>query len=111
VESFRRVANDPVSPQRADMVATINSRQVSMNRYMTEGSFEGAPQFQPHFVPLNNPNDLLNRTPDGISAFYGPSNSASTGRTHVPIFDVPQAPLLSLAAFANADLTGTAYAP
>ena len=50
-------------------------------------------------------------TKSGRSAFYGASNSAGTGRSHLSFFEVPRSPLLSLAGFQHADLAGTSYSP
>ena len=111
LETYHRVARDTAPTRRADLVSTVNPRQTYINRYLTEGSFQAAPHYETVLRPLPSTDGAIQTTPDGRSAFYGASNAANSGSSHLSFFEVPQAPLLSLAGFVNADLTGTAYAP
>ena len=111
LETYHRVANDAVATRRADLVSTINPRQANVNRYLTEGDFQAAPHYETLLTARSTVNGLIQTTTDGRNAFYGATNSSATGRKQLAFFEVPQAPLLSLAGFSNADLTGTSYSP
>jgi hypothetical protein len=112
LEIYHRVArqgggNDA---QTADLVYTGNPRQAYMNQWLATGNFTTGPQYQTRMRSLGNSiNDII-ENPGGRNAFYGASNSASNGRTHLSFFEAPTAPLLSLGAFQHADVSATSFA-
>ncbi len=111
IETYHRVASDVQAARKSDLVFTTNPRQANVNRYLTEGSFIAGPHYETRLKEIATVNGVIETTPDGRSAFYGASNNAFTGKTHLSFFEAPQDPLLSLGGFVNADLSGTSYAP
>jgi hypothetical protein len=109
-ETYHRVAADAEASRRSDLVLTINPRQPFINGYLTKGNFVSAPHYETKMRELSSINSII-EVKGGRSAYYGASNNSSTGRSHLSFFEVPQAPLLSLAGFQHADLAGTAYSP
>lgn len=109
IETYHRVANASVNSP-SDLVYTVNPRQTFVNRYLTNGNFPAGPHYETHTRQIGSFVDVqMDTTNGGRSAFYGRSTSAATGESQLSFFEVPQAPLLSLAAFQNADLAGTCY--
>jgi hypothetical protein len=109
IETYHRVASDSSLTRRADLVFTTNPRQAFINSYLTTGSFVAGPHYETRMRSVSTFNGILETGDGGRTAFYGRSNSALTGESHLAFFEAPQAPLLSLAAFQHADLSGTAY--
>jgi hypothetical protein len=109
IETHHRVGIDSSG---ADIVHTVNPRHAHTNRYLSQGTFVGTPHYQTGLKKLNTANDIgLECTPDGRSSFYGVSHSSMVGRTHLSFFEVPQSPILSLAALASLDAGATPFAP
>lgn len=106
IETYHRTALDTASGQRSDLVFTANPRQPFNNRYLAQGDFKSGPQYETKVRGISSLNGLLESL-DG-RGFYGASNSAATGRTHLSFFEVPRAPMLSLAGFQHADLSFSA---
>lgn len=111
VETYHRVANDVSANRRSDLVFTTNPRQPFINRYLSTGEFLAGPHYETRMWEIASVNEVMETTNGGRSAFYGRSNSSSTGESQLSFFEVPQSPLLSLAALQHADLSGTAYCP
>ncbi|MEK7948940.1 hypothetical protein [Luteolibacter soli] len=100
--------------QSADLVYTGNPRQPWMSSYMTNATFPSGPQYKLRVRgPLTTFGNLLEveNGSGGRRAFYGPSNTAKDGKSKLPFFEIPRAPMLSLAEFQNADLTFTPFGP
>lgn len=111
IETYHRVASDSTVSRRSDLVFTTNPRQPYVNRYLTSGSFLAGPHYETKMRAVTSFNGVMETTNGGRSAFYGQSNSSGTGESELSFFEAPQSPLLSLAAFQHADLSGTAYSP
>ncbi|MEO5712849.1 MAG: hypothetical protein ABIT37_05115 [Luteolibacter sp.] len=109
IETYHRVANDISSSRRSDLVFTINPRQPFINRYLTTGSFQAGPHYETRMTSISSFNQVMQTTNGGRSSFYGRSNNSLTGESELSFFEVPQSPLLSLAAFQHADVSGTSY--
>jgi hypothetical protein len=100
--------------QSGDLVYTGNPRQPWMSQYMTNATFPSGPQYKLRVRgPLTSFNSLLEveSGSGGRRAFYGPSNTAQSGKSRLSFFEVPRAPLLSMAAFQHADLSSTPFGP
>lgn len=113
LEFYHRYAKTGAD-QSADLVYTSNPRQPWMAQYMTNAEFSSGPQYKLRVRgPLTSFNNLLEveQGSGARRAFYGPSNNASTGQSKLPFFEVPRAPMLSLAAFQHADLSLTPFGP
>ncbi|MEY3896807.1 MAG: hypothetical protein RLZZ214_2327, partial [Verrucomicrobiota bacterium] len=106
VETYHRVANDVSANRRSDLVFTTNPRQPFINRYLSTGEFLAGPHYETRMRAIASVNEVMETTNGGRSAFYGRSNSSSTGESQLSFFEVPQSPLLSLAALQHADLAG-----
>ena len=111
IETYHRVANDASANRRSDLVFTTNPRQPFINRYLTNGNFLAGPHYETRMRAISSVNEVMETTNGGRTAFYGRSNSSSTGESQLSFFEVPQSPLLSLPALQHADLSGTAYSP
>jgi hypothetical protein len=109
LETYHRVANDSLAYRRSDLVYTTNPRQAHVNRYLTSGTFMAGPHYETRMTAISNFNQVIQSAYAGRCAYYGATNSASTGKTHLAFFEAPRSPLLSLAAFQHADLVGTSY--
>ncbi len=108
-ETYHRVASDAVAFRKSDLVFTTNPRQAHVNRFLTTGTFFAGPHYETRMTQISSFNQVIQTTNAGRNAFYGASNSAGNGVTHLAFFDVPRAPLLSLAALQHADFAGTSY--
>ena len=111
IESYHRVGKAGPTAQVADLVFTGNPRQPWMNPFISNTTFKTGPQYQVRMRPVSSFNQVLESSPDGRSAYYGATQSASGGRTHLSLFEIPSAPMLSLAGFQHADLSMTSFAP
>ena len=111
LEAYHRVAHESEDVENADLTYTGNPRQPWMNPFITNTSFETGPQYRTRMRAVSSFNGVLQSANGGRSAFYGASQSAGSGRTHLSFFELPRAPLLSLAAFQHADLSSISYAP
>jgi len=109
IETYHRVANDTLAYRRSDLVYTTNPRQAHVNRYLTTGSFMAGPHYETRMTAVSSFNQVIQTANGGRNAYYGASNSAGTGMTHLAFFEAPRSPLLSLAAFQHADLAGSSY--
>jgi len=111
IETFHRTANTSVGGQAvADLIYTTNPRNPSINHQLANGSFTVAPHFQSTLRTTPSFDDAIQTSFDGRKSFWGPSHSSS-GKSHLPFFEIPRAPLLSLAAFQHADLSSSTFAP
>ena len=111
LETYHRVANDSASYRRSDLVYTTNPRQAHINRFLTTGSFFAGPHYETRMTAVSNFNQVIQTANGGRCAFYGATNSAGSGMTHLVFFEAPRSSLLSLAALQHADLAGTSYSP
>ena len=112
IETYHRVANDPLAYRRSDLVYTTNPRQVHVNPYLSTGSFLTGPHYETRMRPdVTSYNKVMETAYGGRSAYYGATSNANSGSNHLAFFEVPRSPLLSLAAFQHADLAGTSYSP
>ncbi|MCB1133723.1 MAG: hypothetical protein KDN05_21570, partial [Verrucomicrobiae bacterium] len=111
IETFHRTALNNVGGQAvADLIYTTNPRQPSINHQLANGSFAVAPHFQSTLRSTPSFDTAIQTTFDGRDSFWGASHSSS-GRSHLPFFEIPRSPLLSLAAFQHADLSSSTFAP
>ena len=107
--TYHRVAQTS-SMTLADMMFTSNPRQPFVTNYLTGGTFETGPHYETLLRGGTSLAELAMETSfDGRNAFFGASHSASTGRTHLPFFEIPRSPMLSLGAFQHCDVTATAF--
>jgi hypothetical protein len=112
IETYHRVATDTPANRHSDLVYTVNPRQAFINRYLTTGTFLAGPHYETHTRQIGSLIDAgVEAINGGRSSFYGRSNSALTGESQLSFFEVPQSPLLSLAALQHADLAGSCYSP
>jgi Tfp pilus assembly protein PilV len=111
IESYHRVARQGPTAQVADLVFTGNPRQPWMNPFISNTTFKTGPQYQVRMRAVSSFNQVMESSPDGKSAYYGATQSATGGRTHLSFFEIPSAPMLSLAGFQHADLSMTSFAP
>ena len=86
---------------------------VVSNRTTNFSSNEGStgPQYQTRIKSLSG---VFSNFLGGISernTFYGATNDASRGRTHLSFFEVPTSPMLSLGGFQHCDLSSTTFSP
>ncbi len=111
LESYHRVARDSGEAQVADLVFTGNPRQPWMNPFVTSTGFRTGPQYQSRMRPVSTFNGVLQTASGGRSAYYGATQTPNGGRTHLSFFEVPGAPILSLAALQHGDFSATPFAP
>lgn len=111
LESYHRVGTSGAGAQVADLVYTGNPRQPWMNPFITNTRFKAGPQYVNRMRPLTTFSGLIETGNGGRSAYYGPSQNAASGRTHLSFFEIPSAPLLSIASFQHSDLSATPFAP
>lgn len=109
IETYHRVANDAAAFRRSDLVYTTNPRQAHVNRYLTTGTFMAGPHYETRMTAVSSFNQVIQTANGGRNAYYGATNSAGSGMTHLAFFEAPRAPMLSLAGFQHADLAGTSY--
>jgi len=98
IETYHRVANDASANRRSDLVFTTNPRQPFVNRYLTSESFLAGPHYETRMRSIATVSEVMETTNGGRSAFYGRSNNSGTGESQLAFFEVPQSPVLSLAA-------------
>jgi hypothetical protein len=111
IETYHRTAKTNVGGQAvADLIYTTNPRNPSINHQLANGKFTVAPHFQSTLRSTGFFEDAIQTSFDGRQAFWGPSHS-SDGKSQLPFFEIPRQPLLSLAAFQNADLSASTFAP
>lgn len=111
IETFHRTALQSVGAQPiADLIYTTNPRHGSINHQLAAGSFTVAPHFQSTLRGVSSFDGAIQTSFDGRRSFWGPSHSAS-GKTHLPFFEIPREPLLSLAGFQHADFSSSTFSP
>ena len=109
IETYHRVATASLNSP-SDLVYTVNPRQPFINCFLTTGTFLAGPHYETHTRQIGSLIEAgVEATSGGRSSFYGLSNSSATGMSQLSFFEIPQSPLLSLAAFQNADLSATCY--
>lgn len=107
--TYHRVAQSSNLPL-ADLMYTTNPRQPYINAYLSGARFQTGPHYESIFRGGTTLAALtMETTTSGQQAFYGPSHSAQSGRTHLPFFEVPRTPTLSLGALQHCDITATAF--
>jgi hypothetical protein len=107
--TYHRVAQSGSLPL-ADLMYTTNPRQPYVNAYLSGAKFQTGPHYESVFRGGTSLAQLaMETTPDGAKAFYGPSHSASNGRSNLPFFEVPRTPTLSLGALQHCDITATPF--
>ncbi len=111
LEAYHKVAKKGSTAQVSDLVFTGNPRQPWMNPFVSNTKFFTGPQYQMRMRATTSFNGVLESDNGGRSAFWGPSQSRSTGKSHLSFFEIPTAPMLSMAGFQHADLSGTSFAP
>lgn len=111
LETYHRVARSGSNIQSADLVYTGNPRQAWMNPFVTESTFKTGSQYQMRMRAVNSFSGVLQTDITGRRSFYGASDGAATGRTNLSFFEIPQAPLLSLAALQHADFSPSPFSP
>jgi hypothetical protein len=111
LETYHRTANTSIGNAAvSDLIYTTNPRQAAINHQLANGSFRVAPHFVSTLRTTASFDDAIQTTFDGRRSFWGPSHR-STGKSHLPFFEVPRQPPLSLAAFVHADLSSSTFAP
>ena len=107
--TYHRVAQSSTLPL-ADLMYTTNPRQPYVNAYLSGAKFQTGPHYESIFRGGTTLAQLaMETTISGTKAFYGPSHSASSGRSNLPFFEVPRTPTLSLGAFQHCDITATPF--
>lgn len=109
IETYHRTALDSASGQRSDLVFTNNPRQQFINHFLAQGNFKTGPHYETKVRAISSFSGLIESL--NGNSFYGASNTSQSGRTHLSFFEVPRAPMLSLAGFQHADLSFSAYSP
>ena len=120
LETYHRVAaqGSSTKSQHTDLVFTNNPRQPWMTEVISNRNkaFQNAfgstgPQYQTRIKGLSGVfSDFLGGI-DGRNTFYGATNDASRGRTHLSFFEVPITPMLSLGGFQHCDMSSTTFGP
>ncbi|MDP4611792.1 MAG: hypothetical protein NWT02_11430 [Opitutales bacterium] len=111
LESYHRVALTSPNQPAADLLYTGNPRQPWMNSFITGTSFATGPQYHTRMRAITDFSEVLETDNGGRSAYYGASHSAASGETYLSFFDIPQAPMLSLAGLQHADLSASPFSP
>jgi len=107
--TYHRVAQSGNLPL-SDLMFTTNPRQPIVNHYLSGTRMQTGPHYQMRMQGGTSLAGLaMETTPNGRQAFYGPSHSASGGRTNLAFFDLPRTPTLSLAGLQHCDLSATAF--
>lgn len=107
--TYHRVAESGSLPQ-ADLMFTTNPRQPFVTQYLSGSKFQSGPHYESLLQGGSSLTGLaMETTPDGQRAFYGPSQSAATGRTNLAFFEIPRSPSLSLGSYQHCDITATAF--
>lgn len=107
--TYHRVAQASTMPL-ADLMFTTNPRQPFINSYLSGAQFQSGPHYESLLQGGSTLMDLkMETSPDGRNAYYGASHSVSSGRSHLPFFEIPRAPTLSLGGFQHCDIAATAF--
>lgn len=109
--TYHRVAQAKVGNlSLADLMFTTNPRQAYVSPYLSGAKFQAGPHYESLFQQGTSLAALsMETTPDGQQAFYGASHSVSSGRSHLPFFEVPRTPTLSLGALQHCDIATTPF--
>lgn len=108
--TYHRTARQSGALAPADLMFTTNPRQPFATEYLGAGArFQTAPHYTSILQSATSSPAVMETTGNGRNAFYGASHSASSGRSHLPFFEVPRSPMLSIAAFQHCDLSSTAF--
>lgn len=109
LETYHRVARQGTSGQAvSDLLYSTNPRQPVINNQVGYGSFTAAPHFESTLRQVGSFDQAIQTSSDGRNSFWGPSHSSS-GRSFLPFFEIPRAPLMSLAGFQHADLASSTF--
>jgi hypothetical protein len=107
--TYHRVAQSSSLPL-ADLMFTTNPRQPAVNAYLSGAQFQTGPHYESVLRGGTSLAQLaMETTFTGEKAFYGPSQSAATGRSNLAFFEVPRTPTLSLGALQHCDVTATPF--
>jgi hypothetical protein len=108
--TYHRTARQSGSLAPADLMFTTNPRQPFATEYLGAGAkFQTAPHYTSILQSSTTNPAVMETTANGRNAFFGASHSASSGSSHLPFFEVPRSPMLSIAAFQHCDLSTTAF--
>ncbi|MCW1886878.1 hypothetical protein OKA04_19215 [Luteolibacter flavescens] len=108
--TYHRVAQSLPGVANADLMFTTNPRQAFVNHYLSGTQMQSGPHYETMMQGGTSLAALaVQTTPTGAQAYYGPSHSSSTGYSHLPFFEIPQSPMLSLGALQHCDLSATAF--
>jgi hypothetical protein len=95
----------------AAVLTSFNPRaMLSQHRFLNGGD----DHWEARLYEINSFNEIdldLHLTSGRNNAYWGPSLSAGSGKTHLPLFEVPRSPMLSLAGFAHAEMGDFAHDP
>jgi len=108
-ETLHHVTKGIPGQQVSDLVYTTNSRQSTINHFLAAGSFNAAPHYQTTLRGSVTFSGVIQMAPGGRNSYWGES-SDTEGRSILPFFEIPRQPLLSLAAFQQADLSSSTFA-
>jgi hypothetical protein len=107
--TYHRVAQSGTLPL-SDLMFTTNPRQAYVNSYLSGAQFQTGPHYESVLKGGTSLAQLsMETTLTGEKAYYGPSHSAASGKSHLAFFEVPQTPTLSLGAFQHCDISSTAF--
>lgn len=109
--TYHRVAEAKVGAlSLADLMFTTNPRQAYVSPYLSGAKFQAGPHYESLFQQGTSLTALsMQTTTDGQQAYYGASHSANSGRSHLPFFEVPRTPTLSLGALQHCDIATTPF--
>ena len=109
IETFHRTAKTVDGSSNSDLVYTTNPRQASINHQLAAGTFSVAPHYQSTLRAVASFDGAIQTSFDGRRSFWGATNSPPEGKDHLPFFEIPREPMLSLASFQSADLASSAF--
>lgn len=109
IETFHRTAKTVDGSSNSDLVYSTNPRQASINHQLAAGSFSVAPHYQSTLRDVASFDGAIQTSFDGRRSYWGATNSPPEGKDHLPFFEIPREPLLSLASFQSADLASSAF--
>jgi len=113
-ETYHRTARGKSGKQASDLFYAVNPRQSDMTLLLLGGvitQFASAPHYVSHQQETREIPGTVFPTLDGETGFYGLTNAPVTGKSHLPVFEVPRVAPLSLASLTHADLANTTYSP
>jgi hypothetical protein len=112
LETYHRTARGKLGKQASDLFYAVNPRQTDMTLLLLGSDntgFASAPHYVSHQQETREIPGTVLPTLDGETGFYGLTNAPVTGRSYLPVFEIPRTPPMSLASLTHADLANTTY--